>query len=325
MSQKDRKLLDQVRDQLRLKHYSLKTEQAYISWIKRFILFHNKRHPNEMGEQEIRAFLVHLSQNEKIASATQNQALSAILFLYREILKQEIDFDYRVLAAFPSTNIPTVLTKKEANQIIDLMSGFHKLAVMLLYGSGLRISECMRLRVKDIDFEYQTITIRDGKGNRDRITILSTQVIPLLRKQIDYVKSLHRRDNQNDHAGVSLPGALHKKYPQAARELTWYYLFPAAKFSHDPRSSLFVRHHILPAAIQKAVRSAALKSGIKKHVTPHTFRHSFATHLLEAGYDIRTVQELLGHKDVKTTMIYTHVLNRGGLAVKSPLDSTQTP
>ena len=320
MGHQGKKLLDQVRDQLRLKHYSIKTEQAYTHWIKRYILFHNKRHPKEMGQQEIRAFLIHLSHNENIASSTQNQALSAILFLYRNILQQEIDFDYEMLSAFPSKHIPTVLTQKEANMIIELMSGYHKLAVMLLYGSGLRISECMRLRIKDIDFEYQTITIHDGKGKQDRVTILSTQVVPYLHIQMDHVQRLHEQDLQNNLAGVSLPGALRRKYPQAAKELIWYYLFPASNYSHDPRSGLFLRHHLHPSSIQKAVRKAVLKSGIKKHITPHVFRHSFATHLLEAGYDIRTVQELLGHKDVRTTMIYTHVLNRGAMAVKSPLD-----
>jgi integron integrase len=320
MPQAERKLLDQVRDQLHLKQYSIHTENAYTLWIKRFIFFHNMRHPRQMGEPEIRQFLIHLADAENVAASTQNQALSAILFLYREILHSEIEFDYSCLSAFPSQKIPTVLTRAEANQVLRLVPGVHQIVANILYGSGLRLSECLRLRVKDIDFEYLTIMVRDGKGSKDRRTIMPKKIIPILKKQLKKVAKIHLKDNQDKLEGVSLPGALRKKFVRASNEYIWYYLFPSARYSRDPRTKKFGRHHLNPSSVQKAVRTAVKKSGLNKHITPHTFRHSFATHLLEDGYDIRTVQELLGHKDVRTTMIYTHVLNRGGLAVKSPLD-----
>ncbi len=314
-----KKILDQLREMLRLKHYSYRTEEAYVDWVRRFILFHNKRHPAEMGAPEIRAFLAHLAQERHVSASTQNQALSAILFLYREVLQKEIE-PILLSGAKRPERLPTVLTRAEVLHLIHHLSGIHKLMAQLLYGSGLRLMECVRLRVKDIDFEYRSITVRDGKGEKDRIVPLPEAVIPDLRRQIERVRLLHEEDLAAGHGEVYLPNALAEKYPNAARELIWQYLFPASKRSLDPRSGKERRHHLDPSALQRAVRQAAQKAGLQKRVTCHTLRHSFATHLLQAGYDIRTVQELLGHKDVRTTMIYTHVLQRGGMAVRSPLD-----
>lgn len=314
-----RKLLDQARDILRAKHYSYRTEQAYIDWMRRFILFHGKRHPKDMGAAEIQVFLLHLANDRNISASTQNQALSALLFLYREVLQKDIEPILLSTAKRPQ-RLPTVLTRQEALQILGHMTGIYKLMAQLLYGSGLRLMECLRLRIKDIDFTYRTITVRDGKGEKDRIVPLPEAVIPDLRRQIERVRLLHEEDLAAGYGEVYLPYALAQKYPNAARELGWQYLFPAPKRSTDPRSSRERRHHIGPSSLQKAIKTAVRQSGIAKPVTAHTFRHSFATHLLQAGYDIRTVQEILGHKDVRTTMIYTHVLQRGGLAVRSPLD-----
>ncbi len=316
------KLLDRVREQLRLKNYSYRTEQTYTHWIKRYILFHGKRHPEEMGDDEIRVFLFHLAEKEQVAASTQNQALSALLFLYRNILNKELTVDYKSIGATRPKRLPTVLTKEETKKVIDFLTGDYKLIAKLLYGSGLRVMECLRLRIKDIDFEYKTVTVHDGKGEKDRVTVLPDNVIPLLKMQLERVKRLHEEDRNAQLSGVSMPSlALAQKYPKANLEWPWQYIFPASGYSIDPRSGERLRHHVQPSNVQKAVRRAAQRAGIGKPVTPHTFRHSFATHLLQNGYDIRTVQELLGHKDVKTTMIYTHVLQRGGLAVKSPLDS----
>ena len=314
-----KKLLDQLREVLRLKHYSYRTEQAYVDWVRRFILFHNKRHPAEMGAPEIQAFLAYLAQGKNVAASTQNQALSAILFFYREVLHQEIDPVLLPSAKRPQ-RLPTVLTRDEALRLLNHLQGIHKLMAQLLYGSGLRLMECVRLRIQDIDFEYRTITVRDGKGEKDRIVPLPETVIPELRRQIERVRLLHEEDLAAGLGEVYLPDALERKYPNAAREFIWQYLFPAPRRSLDPRSGEERRHHLDPSGLQRAVRQAAQKAGLQKRAAPHTLRHSFATHLLQAGYDIRTVQELLGHQDVRTTMLYTHVLQRGGLAVRSPLD-----
>ncbi len=357
-----KKLLDQMRDALRAKHYSYRTEETYLDWVRRYIFFHQKRHPEEMDAPEIQAFLTHLATQRNVAASTQNQALSAILFLYREVLHKEIEPVLLSSAKRPE-RLPTVLTREEILRIIDQLHGTHKLMAQLLYGSGLRLMECVRLRIKDIDFDYKTITVRDGKGEKDRVTPLPDSVIPDLKRQIERVRLLHEEDLAAGCGEVHLPYALEMKYPNAARELNWQYLFPAPKRSLDPRSfpsPVFAekgggregvsppgtrarqgrgvggsapqgyegaegegkerRHHLDPSGLQRAVKGAAGKAGIRKRVSCHTFRHSFATHLLQSGYDIRTVQELLGHKDVRTTMVYTHVLQRGGLAVKSPLD-----
>ena len=315
-----KKLLDQLSDTLRTRHYSYRTEQAYLDWVRRFILFHQKRHPAAIGEVEIRAFLTHLATDRNVAASTQNQALSAILFLYREVLHKELEPIFMTGAKRPE-RLPTVLTHAEVLRVLVQLLGTHKLMAQLLYGSGLRLMECVRLRVKDLDFDYKTITVRDGKGEKDRITPMPDSLITYLQRQVERVRLFHDEDLAAGFGRVYLPNALEKKYPNAAAELGWQYLFPAPKCSLDPRSpGVMRRHHIEASGLQRSVKEAAHKAGIQKRVTCHTFRHSFATHLLQNGYDIRTVQELLGHKDVRTTMIYTHVLQRGGLAVKSPLD-----
>ena len=320
MNPTGKKLLDQVRDAIRLKHYSIRTEQAYANWIKRFILFHHKRHPNEMGASEIEAFLTHLAINENIAVSTQNQALSALLFLYREVLHQDLG-PINALRARKPKRLPTVLTRDEVRRLFQHLSGVYLLMARLLYGSGLRLMECIRLRVKDLDFDYRTITVHDGKGEKDRVTVLPESLIVPLQDHLRIVKRTHEEDLARGYGAVYLPNALERKYPNANREWGWQYAFPSDRLSVDPRSGAVRRHHLDESGLQRAVRQAARQAGIDKPVSPHTLRHSFATHLLEAHYDIRTVQELLGHKDVKTTMIYTHVLQRGGLAVRSPLDS----
>jgi integron integrase len=315
-----KKLLDQVSDAIRLKHYSLRTEQTYKDWIKRYIIFHNKRHPKEMGIQEIQSYLSHLATEKNVAASTQNQALSAILFLYRHVLNIEIEFPTDIVRAQKSKTLPTVLTHQEAIAIINKMDGTPQLMTKILYGSGLRLMECLRLRVKDIDFGNHQIIVRDGKGQDDRFTILPDSLIPDLDLHLQTVALIHQKDLKQGFGQVYLPFALDRKYPNAASEWGWQYIFPALSRSVDPVSKKTMRHHADPSVLQKTIRQAAQKAKINKPVSPHTFRHSFATHLLQNGYDIRTVQELLGHKDVKTTMIYTHVLQRGGLAVKSPLD-----
>lgn len=315
-----KKLLDQVRDTLRRKHYSFRTEQAYVDWIKRFILFHDKRHPNEMGSAEIEAFLTHLAVDEHVAASTQNQAYSALLFLFREVLQKEFSFPLQALRAKKPKRLPTVLTRDEVQQVFAHLSGLYLLMARLLYGSGLRLMECLRLRVKDIDFHYRTITVRDAKGEQDRITILPESLIEPLQDHLRIVKRTHEEDLAKGYGAVYLPYALERKYPHANQEWGWQYVFPANRPSVDRRSGAVRRHHLDESGLQKAIRQAARLAGISKPVSPHTLRHCFATHLLEAHYDIRTVQELLGHKDVRTTMVYTHVLQRGGLAVRSPLD-----
>ena len=283
-----KKLLDQLREALRLKQSSYRTEQAYVDWVRRFVLFHGKRHPAEMGAAEIRAFLAHLAQERNVSASTQNQALSAILFLYREVLHQEIEPVLLSTAKRPE-RLPTVLTRQEVLCLLDHLQGTYRLMAQLLYGSGLRLMECVRLRVKDVDFEYKAITVRDGKGEKDRVVPLPETVIPALRRQMERVRLLHEEDLAAGYGDVSLPDALAVKYPNAPRELLWQYLFPASRRSIDPRSGKQFRHHLDPSALQRAIRQAGQKAGLQKRVTCHTLRHSFATHLLQAGYDIRTV------------------------------------
>ncbi len=316
----EKKLLDTVRDVIRLKHYSIRTEEAYVNWIRRFILFHNKRHPKEMGTTEVEAFLTHLAVEGHVAASTQNQAFSALQFLYRDVLHQELAGPVNAMRAKESQHLPAVLTKDETRRVIAQLTGIYQLQARLLYGSGLRLLECLRLRVKDIDFERRAIMVRDTKGGEDRVTMLPDSVIAPLREHLQRVKRLHEEDLAKGLGSVYLPDALERKYPNASREWLWQYVFPSDQLSTDPRSGETRRHHMDESGLQRAVRQAAQRTGLDKRVTCHTFRHSFATHLLENRYDIRTVQELLGHKDVKTTMIYTHVLQRGGLAVRSPLD-----
>ncbi|MBE9016273.1 integron integrase [Chroococcidiopsidales cyanobacterium LEGE 13417] len=320
MEQRPKKLLEQVQDAIRLKHYSYQTEKTYIYWVKRYILFHNKRHPKEMGSAEIEAFLTHLAVHENVAASTQNQALHAVLFLYREVLKQDLDLKVDAVRAKKSKYLPTVLTKDEVFAIIQQLSGIHQLLIKLLYGTGLRLNEGLSLRVKDIDFAQNQITVRDTKGNESRVTMLPESIAEELKIHLQGVKILHQQDLQKGYGSVYLPFALEKKYPKAKYEWIWQFVFPSSSISQDPRSGEVRRHHLHESSLQKALKQAVRQAGIQKKVGCHTFRHSFATHLLQNGYDIRTVQELLGHKDVKTTMIYTHVLNRGGRGVRSPLD-----
>jgi integron integrase len=319
LQKRPKKLLDQVREAMRLKHYAYRTEETYVQWIRRYILFHNKRHPIEMGRPEIEAFLTDLAVNQQVAASTQNQALNALLFLYHQVLGIEIVGINAVRANQPR-NLPVVLTKAEALAMIQSIDGSHQLVVKLLYGSGLRLCEALRLRIKDLDFAQRQIIVRDGKGRKNRITMLSASAQTELQDHLVGVKRQHQQDLGRGFGSVYLPFALARKYPNANRDWIWQWVFPAGRIVKDPRSGEMRRHHLHESGIQKAVKQAVRQTEIAKKVGCHTFRHSFATHLLEAGYDIRTIQELLGHKDVKTTMIYTHVLNRGGLGVRSPLD-----
>jgi integron integrase len=313
-------LLEQMSLALRRKHYALSTERCYLQWVRRFILFHGKRHPRHMGAPEVEMFLTHLAARAQVSASTQNQALSALLFLYNEVLQQPLEGPINALRAKRRKPLPTVLSRTETQQLLDSMHGQSQLMAQLLYGSGLRISECLRLRVKDLDFDQKQILIRDGKGNKDRITMLPIILIQPLRRHLRHVRALHHRDLSKGLGSVYLPHALARKYPQASHAWIWQWIFPSRSLSHDPRSGVLRRHHLSRSALRRAINAACRIADIHKHVTPHTLRHSFATHLLEAGHDIRTVQELLGHKDVKTTMVYTHVINRGPLAVRSPLD-----
>jgi integron integrase len=317
----EKKLLDLYSEALRNRHYSLRTEQTYISWVRQFILYHNKRHPREMGPAEINDFITNLVNCRTVAASTQNQAISAIMFLYRNVLQMELD-ETQILPVRPTKpkHIPTVLSRDEAKRVIARVEGVYKLMTQIMYGSGLRLMEVIRLRIKDLDFDNRQIIVRDGKGENDRITPFPDLLLAPMRLQVHLVRIQHELDLTQGYGTVYLPYALERKYPNANREFAWQYAFPASTLSVDPITGLRQRHHLAESNLQKAVKRAARLAKIDKPVTPHIFRHSFATHLLEAGYDIRTVQELLGHKDVKTTMIYTHVLNRGGLAVKSPLD-----
>ena len=317
----EKKLLEQVGDAIRAKHYSLRTEKTYIDWIRRYIIFHKKRHPREMGAPEVQEFIIHLATEGSVSASTQNQALSAITFLYRHVLNLELQFPADTIRPEKSKHLPVVLTAQEARAVINNMNGLPQLMTKLLYGSGLRIMECLRLRVKDIDFGNHQIVVREGKGEKDRFTLLPDSVVNDLQAHLLIVKAIHEKDLREGFGEASLPYALERKYKSASKEWLWQYVFPASARSVDPASKREKRHHLDPSVLQKAIRKAAQLAKIDKPVSPHTFRHSFATHLLQNGYDIRTVQELLGHNDVKTTMIYTHVLQRGGLAVKSPLDS----
>jgi integron integrase len=320
MEQRPKKLIEQVQDVIRLKHYSYQTEKTYVHWIKRYIFFHNKQHPKDMGGKEIEAFLTDLAVNQKVAASTQNQALHAILFLYKQVLKQELDLKVNAVRAKQTRYLPTVLTKEEILLIIQQLSGVYQLVIKLLYGTGLRLTEGLQLRVKDVDFAQQQIIVRDGKGMKSRVTMLPGSIVEELKMHLQGVKLLHLQDLEKGYGSVYLPFALEKKYPRAKYEWIWQFIFPSGNISQDPRSGEVRRHHLHESGLQKALKQAARQAGIQKKVGCHTFRHSFATHLLQNGYDIRTVQELLGHKDVKTTMIYTHVLNRGGRGVRSPLD-----
>ncbi|OQY84398.1 MAG: integrase [Chloroflexi bacterium UTCFX4] len=314
------KLLDKVREMLRLKHYSPRTEDTYIYWIRRYLRFHNLRHPREMREPEIQAFLSRLAVKENVAASTQNQAFSALLFLYREVLQIPLDPQIQSVRAEKPKHLPTVLTKQEVNAILSRMSGATGLMARILYGSGLRLMECVTLRVKDLDLAQHQIIVRDGKGEKDRVTMLPTSLETPLREHLASRKALYQQDIANGYGYVELPFALARKYPNADREWIWQYAFPSERLAYDSKTKRTYRWHMSESTLQRAVRAAAQEAEIPKLVGPHTFRHSFATHLLQNGYDIRTVQELLGHKDVKTTMIYTRVLQRGPLAVRSPLD-----
>jgi integron integrase len=314
------KFLDEVRRALRVRHYSIRTEQTYLDWIKQFVLFNGKRHPNEMGEVEVSAFLTHLAADRHVAASTQNQALSALLFLYQQVLQRKLGFLNDVERAKRPPKLPVVLSKAEAQAVIGHLAGSYRLMANLLYGSGLRLMECLRLRVKDIDFGYGQIAVRDGKGGKDRVTMLPQSLHEPLQRHLQKVKMLHEDDLAEGFGTVHLPHALERKYPNAHREWIWQYVFPAAQRSLDPLSQRMQRHHVNEKSLQVAVQKAVRLAAIAKAASCHSFRHSFATHLLEAGYDIRTVQELLGHKDVSTTMIYTHVLNKPGIGVRSPID-----
>src|SRR5438067_11155685 len=314
------KLLDQVREVIRMKHYSIRTEQAYVEWIKRYIFFHNKRHPADMAEPEIRVFISDLASKKQVSASTQTVALSALLFLYREVLKKELPYVTGIERAKKAERRPVVFTQAEVKQVLARLDGAPYLQATLMYGSGLRLMDALRLRVKDVDFERNEITIREGKGEKDRVTMLPESIKRLLLEHLERVKEIHQADVRLGLGEVYLPDALERKYTNAAAEWPWQYIFPAASFSVDPRSGKKRRHHLSEYKLQRALKSAIRQAGIAKHGSCHTLRHSFATHLLENGYDIRTVQELLGHRDVRTTMVYTHVLNRGGRGVRSPLD-----
>ena len=318
------KLLDQVHAALRVAHYAKRTEESYVDWIRRFIVFHGKRHPREMGAGEVRAFLTHLAAEKNVAASTQNQALSALLFLYRVVLEVKLPWVEGFERVQRPPKVPVVFTKEEARAVLSRLTGSARLMAHLLYGSGLRLMECMRLRIKDVDLGYLQITIREGKGGRDRVTMVPVQLADALRRQIEKAARLHEEDLSAGAGEVYLPHALVRKAPGMAKELGWQYLFPAARrsFWRDEQEGAVRegRHHVDESYVQRAVKKAIREAGVQKAASCHTFRHSFATHLLENGYDIRTVQELLGHKDVSTTMVYTHVLNKPGVGVRSPLD-----
>jgi integron integrase len=316
------KLLDRMRSVLRVRHYSLRTEKSYLQWVKRYILFHHKRHPRDMGDEEVRSYLSFLAVKRQVAASTQNQALNALVFLYKHVLNRELGAIDAVRAR-RSHYLPTVLTSKETQQVLSQLTGESRLICSLLYGSGLRLLECLRLRVKDLDFAAGWVIVRDGKGFKDRITVLPESLAPELTKHLVRVKALHEDFCKRGLGGVELPYALERKYPRAGREWAWQYVFPARNVSSDPRSGARRRHHVHESVPQRAVRRAVRLAGISRPVGCHTFRHCFATHLLEAGTDIRTVQELLGHKDLNTTMIYTHVMQKPEINVKSPLDCEQ--
>jgi integron integrase len=315
------KLLDRLREALRARHYSPRTEQTYRHWVKRFIFFHDVRHPVEMAEPEINAFLTHLAVKEQVSASTQNQAFSALLFLYRHVLGRPIGDVGEVVRARRPTRLPVVLTRAEVKAVLGHLIGDKRQMASLMYGAGLRLMECLRLRIHDVDLPASQIVVRDGKGFKDRVTMVPEVVKLSLKAHLATVKTIHERDLAAGYGRVQMPYALDSKYPNAPAEWGWQFPFPQEKRWVNPRTGEQGRHHVGPAILQRVVKAAAIATGITKHATCHTLRHSFATHLLEDGYDIRTIQELLGHKDVKTTMIYTHVLNRGGKGVRSPADA----
>lgn len=318
------RLLDRVRAEIRTRHYSRRTEEAYVAWTKRFILFHHKRHPAAMGGDEVNAFLSHLAVDANVSASTQAQALSALVFLYRHVLDDPLPWIDDIVRASRPRKLPVVLSREEVGSVLGAMKGTACLVASLLYGGGLRLLEALRLRIKDVDFAARLLIVREGKGAKDRRTMLPDSLQQRLRAQIELVRRIHRKDVEAGRGEVWLPDALARKYVNAGRELGWQYLFPASRPAIDPRSGVERRHHLDESAVQRAVKDAVRETGINKHAGCHTLRHSFATHLLEDGYDIRTIQELLGHADVKTTMIYTHVLQAtGGRAVRSPLDGLE--
>ncbi len=314
------RLLDQVRNRIRAKHYSYRTEQAYVGWVRRFVLFHDKTHPDQLGGPEIERFLTYLAVERSVSASTQNQALGALLFLYREVLELPIPWLDNVIRARRSIRLPVVLTRLEVRAVLSRLTGDPWLVASLLYGSGLRLSEALRLRIKDIDLAQHRLLVRDAKGSKDRITLLPGSMVDPMNTQIARARTQHDIAKTKNCAGVELPYALARKYPTAHLDLGWQYVFPARWPSRDPRSGAWRRYHLHEAVVQRQVKQAVRTAGILKPASCHTFRHCFATHLIESGYDIRTVQELLGHASVKTTMIYTHVLNRGGIGVISPID-----
>lgn len=313
-------LLEVVRERIQAKHYSRRTEESYSNWIKKFVFFHHKQHPRDMGAPEVEAFLTDLAVNGGVSASTQTQALSALLFLYREVLGIDLPWMDGLVRAKPSQRIPMVLSVNEVHRLMASLDGVYSLMARLIYGSGMRLMECVRLRVKDVDFDRLEVMVREGKGRKDRVTMLPQSLVPELQVHLKKVQVLFDMDRKNNVPGVEMPDALAKKYPNADKEWGWFWVFPASGLSDDPRTGIHRRHHIYEQNIQRAIRVAVKKAGIAKPATTHTLRHSFATHLLESGYDIRTIQELLGHSDVSTTMIYTHVLNKGGKGVVSPLD-----
>jgi integron integrase len=314
------RLLDRVRDKLRTLHYSYRTEQQYLQWVRRFILFHGKRHPRSLGAAEVEAFLTDLAVQRKVSASTQNQALAALLFLYQKVLGVDLPWLQDVVRAKPSRHLPVVLTHKEVRAILARLEDEYWLIASILYGGGLRLQEALQLRVKDVEFDLRQIVVRNGKGGKDRVTILPEAVVEPLQHHLEVVRAQHAQAKQRGYGGVELPDAIARKYPRAPFDWGWQYVFPAKTASHDPRSGVVRRHHVFPDTVQRHVKRAVREAGIDKPASCHTFRHCFATHLLERGYDIRTVQELLGHKDVKTTQIYTHVMRKGANAVLSPLD-----
>ena len=314
------RLLEQVRNRLRARHLSYRTEKTYLHWIRRYIRFHRLKHPRDMGGPEVEAFLTSLAVDNKVSASTQNQALAAVLFLYRHVLEIDLPWLNNLVRAKRPQRLPVILTRAEVQQVLARLSGTGWLVASMLYGAGLRVSECLQLRVKDVELSRLELLIRDAKGQKDRITVLPKSLVPHLRDHLVRVRILFEEDRRKQRPGVSLPFALRRKYPQAAVSWGWQYVFPSRSFCRDPYSGERVRHHLHPQNLQRAVRQAVRAAGLNQPASCHTFRHCFATHLIEDGYDIRTVQELLGHADVKTTMIYTHVLNRGARAVRSPLD-----
>jgi integron integrase len=316
-----RRLLEQLRDAIRRRHYSYRTEQSYVHWVRRYIFFHERRHPAEMGAGEVTSFLTHLARERSVAASTQNQALSALLFLYGDVLGRKLPWMDGIERAKRPVRVPVVLTEQEVRALLSQLEGTKWLMASLLYGAGLRLRECLKLRVKDLEFGYRQVIVRDGKGGKDRVTMLPAALSEPLQNHLVRVKRRHENDLAEGYGEVELPFALERKYPRAAKDWGWQYVFPSMKLSADPRSGVIRRHHVFDSVLPRAIGAAARAAGIVKPVGSHTLRHSFATHLLQGGYDIRTVQELLGHQDVSTTMVYTHVLNKGAQGVRSPLDT----